>query len=194
VYNFKDMKALQAIGITKALKFIYFGILTKLLHWVILPQTRGLILKIHGARIGTDTIIGDVTFANLYHYGFKRLVIGNRCFIGDEVMLDVRGGITLEDNVTLSNRTVIVTHINVGYPDHPLQKVYPTKEAGVIVRSGAYTGTGAMILPGITVGKQAVVGAGAVVTKDVPDKTVVAGVPAIKIKVHNSMSFRPIPT
>jgi acetyltransferase-like isoleucine patch superfamily enzyme len=139
-------------------------------------------MKLHGAKIGRDTIIGNVTFANLYHYGFSRLKIGNRCFIGDEAMLDVRGGITLEDDVTLSNRTVVVTHINVGYHDHPLQRKYPTREAAVVFRRGSYTGTGAIILPGITVGKMAVVGAGAVVTKSVGENTVIAGVPAKTIR------------
>ncbi len=139
-------------------------------------------MSLFGARIGRDTIIGNITLANLYHYGFSRLTIGDRCFVGDEVMLDVRGGIEIGDDVTLSNRTSVVSHINVGYADHPLQDSYPTKEDGVVFKKGSYTGTGAIILPGVKVGENAVVGAGAVVTKNVPDKTVVAGVPARTIK------------
>jgi len=135
-----------------------------------------------GARIGSDTIIGNISFANLYHYGFSRLVIKNRCFIGDECNLDCRGGITLEDDVTLSNRSVVVSHINVGYKDHPLQRYYPTHEAAVTFKKGCYVGTGAIILPGVTVGREAVVGAGAVVVKNVADRTVVVGVPAKMIK------------
>jgi len=139
-------------------------------------------MRLAGAHIGHDTVIFDVTFANLYHYGFRKLTIGNNCFVGDEVMLDVRGGITLEDNVTLSNRTTVVSHINVGFKDHPLQKLYPTKEASVVVKHGTYVGTGAIILPGVTIGSQSVVGAGAVVTKDVSDSVLVVGVPAKVIK------------
>lgn len=72
--------------------------------------------------------------------------------------------------------------MNVGFSDHPLQKRYPTKEASVCIRKGAYIGTGAIILPGVTVGREAVIAAGAVVTKDVPDRTMVAGVPAKRKK------------
>ncbi|MBI4065007.1 acyltransferase [Candidatus Gottesmanbacteria bacterium] len=92
--------------------------------------------------------------------------------------MDVRGGITLGDQVTLSNGCFIISHINVGFADHPLQKKYPTKEAPVMIKRGAYIGTGAILLPGVTIGAESVVGAGAVVTKNVPDHVVVVGVPA----------------
>lgn len=175
------MKALQAIGWTKAIRFVWTGVCAGLIHWCFFPQLRSALLHIAGVKIGTDTVVFDVRFANLYHYGFRKLKIGKKCFLGDEVSLDLRGGITLEDEVTVSNRVAIVTHINVGYPDHPLQKYFPTKEAPVILRKGCYLGTGATILPGVTVGEMAVVGAGAVVTHNVLPRTVVAGVPA-KIK------------
>ncbi len=176
------MKALKAIGVKKAFAFVWYALLGKILHCVILPQVRVILIRLAGGRVGSDTIIGNVTFANLYHYGFSRLTIGNRVFVGDEAMLDVRGGITLEDDVTVSNRTSIVSHINVGYADHPVQKHYPTKESPVILKKGAYIGTAAIILPGVTVGRESVVGAGAVVTRDVPERVVVGGVPARKIK------------
>jgi len=176
------MEALKSIGVKKAFKFLLYSIVEIILHIIILPQLRVLIMRVLGAEIGKDTIIGDVKFANLYHYGFLRIKIGNKCFIGDEVMLDARGGIELEDEVTISNRSVLVTHINVGYKDHPLQNIYPTKEEKVIIKKGCYIGTQALILPGITIGKFSVAAAGALVNKNVPTKTLVAGVPAKKIK------------
>lgn len=177
-----DMKALQTIGLGKAIRFVWFSFYAWLLH-IALPPVRVVLLRLAGARVGRDTVLFDVRFANLYHYGFSRLQIGNRCFLGDEVMLDVRGGITLEDDVTLSNRTTVVTHINVGYEDHPLQKAYPTEESKVTIRQGAYVGTGAIVLPGVTIGKESVVAAGAVVTKNVPARVVVMGVPASVKKI-----------
>ncbi len=175
------MKILKTIGIWKALRFVWFSFFMWILH-VSLPPVRVWLLRLSGATIGRNTVIFDVTFSNLYHYGFRKLRIGNACFLGDEVMLDVRGGITLGDEVTISNRATIVTHINVGFDDHPLQDKYPTKEEPVVLLDGVYIGTGAIILPGTTIGTQSVVGAGAVVTRNVAKKTVVAGVPARLIK------------
>lgn len=175
------MKAIGAIGIKKAFSFLWYGWLSWLIH-ISLPPVRVWLLRMAGATIGSDTVIFDVQFANLYHYGFSRLSIGNRCFIGDQVLLDVRGGVTLSDDVTVSNRTNIVTHINVGYTDHPLQTMYPTKEEAVVLKRGVYIGTNATILPGVTIGEGSVVGAGSVVTKPVLPGTVVVGVPARFLK------------
>lgn len=171
------MKAVQSVGFVKAIRYVWFAVYAWLIH-ISLPPVRVWLMRFAGAKIGKDTVIFDVTFSNLYHYGFRRLSIGDRCFLGDEGMLDVRGGITLEDDVTLSNRTIIVSHINVGYADHPLQHVYPTREDRVVVKHGAYIGTGAILLPGVTIGSESVVAAGAVVTKNVQDYVMVAGVPA----------------
>lgn len=174
------MKTLKTIGIWKALRFLWFSWYSWLLH-VSLPPVRVWLLRLAGAHVGRDCVFFDVRFANLYHYGFSNVSIGNKCFIGDEVTLDARGGFTLEDHVTLSNGCSIVTHINVGFEDHPLQKLYPTKESRVVIKKGAYIGTGAIILPGVTIGRESVVAAGAVVTKNVPAHVMVAGVPA-KVK------------
>lgn len=176
------MKALKQIGIKKACSFIGYALLAKALHCIVFPQVRGLVLSFFGAKIGKDTIIGDVHFSNLYHYGFKKIEIADRCFVADEVLIDTRGGVVLGHDVTVSNRVNIITHINVGYQDHPIQKHYPTKEAPVVIKSGAYIGTAATILPGVTIGAESVIAAGAVVTNSVSTRTVVAGVPAKVIK------------
>lgn len=175
------MKAFAAVGYKKITAFLWYSFYAWLIH-ASLPPVRVWLLRLAGATVGADTVIFDVTFANLYHYGFSRLKIGNRCFLGDEVMLDVRGGITLRDDVTVSNRVNIVSHINVGYSDHPLQSVYPTREAAVVLERGVYVGTAATILSGVTLGNGSVVGAGAVVTKSVPAGHVVVGVPAHFLK------------
>ena len=176
------MKSFQAIGWQKAVRFVWYGLIQAVLSRVLLPPVRVWMLRLAGAKVGDACVIHNVRFDNLYHYGFAKITIGNNCFIGDEVLLDARGGVTLGDHVTLSNRVAVLTHINVGYPDHPLQKAYPMRESVVVIKRGAYIGTGATILPGVTIGQSSVVGAGAVVTRNVPAKTVVAGVPARKIK------------
>jgi len=166
----------------KAIRFVWYSIYGEILR-LSLPPIRMWLLRLAGAQIGRDTVIFDVRFSNVYHYGFSRVVIGDRCFVGDEVMIDVRGGVIMEDDVTISNRTTIVTHINVGYEDHPLQKRYPMKEGKVVIRRGAYVGTGATILPGVIIGEESVVGAAAVVTKDVAKRAVVVGVPARPLRI-----------
>lgn len=176
------MKALSTIGLGKALRFVWFELYSGLMRIIIIPQFRAILLRLGGATIGKDTIVMNARFINVFHHGFLPLTIGSECFIGGDVMLDVRGGIRMEEDVTVSDRASIVTHINVGYPDHPLQKVYPTKESPVVIKRGAYIGTGAIILPGVTVGRESVVGAGSVVTHSVPSHTVVVGVPARVIK------------
>lgn len=176
------MKAFKTIGFQKTLRFIVFQMVQSISHACILPPLRTIVLRACGAAIGKDSIIMDAHLSNMHHYGLNKLTIGNRCFVGDDAMLDVRGGIHLEDDVTISNRSHIVTHINVGYDTHPLQIHYPTKEARVVVKQGAYIGANATILPGVTIGRESVVGAGAVVTRDIYAHTVVAGVPARVMK------------
>lgn len=172
------MKTLKTIGIWQAVRFVWFQWYGFLIH-VSLPPVRVWLLRLAGAKVGNDTVIMDVDCINVHQHGFSRLIVGNRCFIGDQAMLDIRGGIRLEDDVTVSNRASLVTHINVGFPDHPLQQQYPMKESAVVIKKGAYIATGAIVLPNITIGKESVVAAGSVVTKNVPDHVLVAGVPAV---------------
>jgi len=166
------------IPITNALKFAWYGWFEWLMSWS-LPPVRIFILRILGARIGTGTVIMNCRFINTYHYGYRKLVIGNHCYIGDDALLDLRGGITLEDSVTIGNRVSIISHMNVGFSDHPLQKIYPTSESVVLCKRGSYVATAAVILPGVTIGKESAVAAGAVVTKSIPDHVMAAGVPAV---------------
>lgn len=172
------MEALKAIGLMKAFRFVLYSWYTWVLH-ISLPPLRTVFLRLAGAQVGTDTVIMDVSWINLYQHGFSKIRIGDRCFIGDGVLIDARGGFTMEDDVTLSHRASVVTHINVGYASHPLQKQYPEKERRVTLKHGSYIGLGASILPGVTVGTGSLVAAGSIVTKDVPDSVMAAGVPAV---------------
>ncbi|NUQ03256.1 MAG: acyltransferase [Anaerolineae bacterium] len=110
-----------------------------------------------------------------------KLKIGAWCHIGPGVTLDLSAPILLEDRCTLSLRSTILTHEDVGYS--PLREsAFPTRSQGVTVETGAYIGAGATLLMGVRVGRCAVVGAGALVREDVPPYTVVAGVPARVIR------------
>lgn len=91
--------------------------------------------------------------------------------------------VTIGENVLISGRVYITDHDHV-FDDHqlPARKCHELKSAPVIIGDGAWLGEGCVILKGVTVGDRAVVGANAVVTKDVPPFTVVGGVPAQVIR------------
>jgi acetyltransferase-like isoleucine patch superfamily enzyme len=176
------LKALREIGLGKAFRFGFFTVALVPYRLALFPQLRAPLLRLLGARIGRRSLLHDVRLFNLYRRGLSGLVIGRECFLGDECMLDLAEGIELQDQVTLGERTIILTHINVGYADHPLQRAFPPMTGPVRLESGCFVGAGAIVLPGVTVGREAFVAAGSVVTKDVKPRTLVGGVPAREIR------------
>ena len=176
-------KAYKEIGAGRAWRYGVGQLQASILKCLLLPpQLRVPLLRLFGSRIGRNNIIHPVSFCNLYRSGFKGLSIGNECFIGEECLLDLAGPIQLDDQVTLGERVTIMTHMNVGYRDHPLQSAFPSQTAGVRIGSGSFIGTNATLLAGVTIGRRCLVAAGALVNRDVPDSTVVAGVPAKHVK------------
>lgn len=131
-----------------------------------------------GDIIGTPVDETTTIFAP-FHTNLGRFIkLGKHVFINHACSFLDMGGITLEDHVLLGPRVNLVTE------NHPLN---PATRRGMICKSilikrNAWIGAGATILPGVTVGENSVVAAGAVVSKDVPDNTVVAGVPARIVK------------
>jgi acetyltransferase-like isoleucine patch superfamily enzyme len=128
----------------------------------------------------TNTEIDEsvAVFTPLYiNYG-KHTKIGKNVFINfDCVFLDL-GGITIDDNVLIAPK---VSLLSEGHPVSPIerQSLVPGQ---IHIKKNAWIGAGATILPGVTIGENAVVAAGAVVSKDVPANTVVGGIPAKHIK------------
>src|SRR3989338_519640 len=177
------MKALKEIGAGKVIRFAIFSVLQAVYHLGVdlifnFPQTRKLFLQILGSAVGKDSIIMNVKFFNWHHTGFRGLKIGKDCFIGDETLIDLYDKVILEDQVTIAQRVTVLTHLNVGYSDHPLQKFFPKTSKPVIFRSGCVVAAASIILPGVTIGERSFIAAGSVVTKNVPKDTLVAGIPA----------------
>jgi acetyltransferase-like isoleucine patch superfamily enzyme len=140
----------------------------------------GTILKHLGAVVqGTVTLKGGLTLDNI-ELGLKGLHIEDRAYIGPGVFLDLAASISIETEAVLASQVMLLTHGDVG--KRMLSKVMPRKEGPITLKAGCWIGARAVILPDITVGKGAIVGAGAVVTEDIPDYTVVAGVPARQIR------------
>jgi acetyltransferase-like isoleucine patch superfamily enzyme len=172
------LKAFAEIGFRKAARFGLVSLAMLPYRLALFPQLRTPWLRLLGARIGRDVVLHDVRFFNLYRRGLAGLSVGDQCFVGDECLLDLAEAITLERQVTLAERVLVLTHTNVGYRDHPLQRHFPPLAAPVTIAAGCFIGSGATILPGLRVGPEAFVAAGSVVTEDVAPGTLVAGVPA----------------
>lgn len=177
------MRSVAEVGLRKVLRFVLYGFLEVAYHRIInhlffFPPFRKFFLLLLGSRVGSGSIIMDVKFFNWHHFGPKGLVIGKECFIGDDALIDLYDKVTLEDQVSLAQRVTVLTHLNVGYKDHPLQRFFRKMSKPVIFKKGSVVGAMVTILPGVTIGEESFVAAGSVVTKDVPPRTLVAGVPA----------------
>ncbi len=125
-----------------------------------------------GARIGRNCILGKGTYVDFDVH------VGDNCKIQNGVFL--YHGVTVEDGVFLGPG-VILTNDKLPRaitPDGNLKEADDWVVGPITIRHGASLGTGAIVLPNVTVGEWALVGAGAVVTHDVPDHGLVAGNPA----------------
>jgi acetyltransferase-like isoleucine patch superfamily enzyme len=136
------------------------------------------LVNLYGCTVGDETRIG--AFVEIQ----KNAAVGRRCKISSHSF--ICEGVTIEDDVFVGHG---VMFINDPYPRATADgrpqtgadwTVIPTR-----VRQGASIGSGAVILCGVTIGARALVGAGAVVTRDVPDESVVVGIPA-RVRVQRA--------
>jgi len=129
-------------------------------------------VNLYGCEIDDETKIG--AFVEIQ----KKVKIGKHVKISSHTF--ICEGVTIEDNVFVGHN---VSFINDKYPrstnpDNSLQTGADWAVVPTLVKKGASIGTSSTILCGVTIGENAIVGAGSVVTKDVPPNTIVAGVPA----------------
>jgi acetyltransferase-like isoleucine patch superfamily enzyme len=126
-----------------------------------------------------DKEVRDVAIFTPIHINYGRnITIGKNVFVNFDCVLLALGGITIEDNVLIGPKVSLITE------SHPLD---PQLRNGLIVKpihikKNAWIGANAIILAGVTIGENAVVAAGAVVSKDIPDNAIAAGIPAKVIK------------
>jgi acetyltransferase-like isoleucine patch superfamily enzyme len=129
-------------------------------------------VNLYGCTIGDETKIG--TFVEVQ----KNAIIGRRCKIGSHSF--ICEGVTIEDECFVGHGVVFINDLfpRATRDDGGLQREEDWCVLPTLVRRGASLGSGAVILCGVSIGERAIVGAGAVVTRDVRPGEVVAGVPA----------------
>lgn len=133
-------------------------------------QIRQRLAELIGSNIDGSTRI----FAPFYTNFGRHIKLGKNVFINHACTFLDLGGIIIEDDVQIGPKVNLITE------NHPLDpNDRKSLDLGkIVIRRNAWLGAACTILPGVTIGENSVVAAGAVVTKDVPDNTVVVGIPA----------------
>ena len=143
------------------------------------PEYQELLTSLFGNHLGEGSTIAPP----LNGACVSSMKIGKGVFINSNLLAMARGGITIEDHVMIAANVQLLSNNHDPY-DLMVLTCKP-----VLIRESAWIGAGATILPGVCVGRHAIVGAGAVVTKDVPDYAVVVGNPAKVIRVLDKNRF-----
>lgn len=150
---------------------------------------------IHALSDVQTSVIGEGTKIWQFVVILPGAKIGNNCnicahsFIENDVIIGnnvtIKSGVFLWDGITVSDNVFIGPSVSFANDKHPRSKQYPIEFEKTLIGEGASLGANSTILPGILIGKNAMVGAGAVVTKNVPDNAVVVGNPAKIIRFLN---------
>lgn len=133
-------------------------------------EVRSLLERIWGQPLDASVRM----FPPFYTAFGKATRVGKEVFINFGCTFLDQGCITIEDGVFIGPEAKILTE---AHPEQPAIR-HTLRTEPVVIRRNAWIGAGAIILPGVTVGENAIVAAGAVVTRNVPDNTIVAGIPA----------------
>ncbi|MDX8538996.1 isomerase [Mesorhizobium sp. M4B.F.Ca.ET.215.01.1.1] len=159
---------------------------------------------VHDRGICETSHVGEGTRIWAFAHVLPGAVVGSNCNICDHVFIEndviigdevtIKCGVQLWDGLRLGNRVFVGPNATFTNDRFPRSKEYPETFLLTTVEDGASIGANATILPGITIGRQAMIGAGAVVTKNVPANAVVVGNPAIIIGYQTGPQVEPVVT
>ena len=138
------------------------------------------ILRRYGAVIGEGAEILSPLIIHNADPDYHNLVVGNDCYFGRMVFLDLKDRIVVGNRVTISMRATLVTHIDVGASK--VKQFIPPQQDRIQIEDDAYLGASVSVFHGVKIGEAAVVGAGSIVRHDVPSGCMVAGNPASETK------------
>jgi maltose O-acetyltransferase len=141
---------------------------------------RATLFNLAGFQIGEGTIFRGRPHINGRRQLYGNLTVGRGCLIDVGCTLDLEERLTIGDNVTIGHEAMLLTSSHeIGPKEHRAGDIV---RAPVTVGDGAWLGPRCVILPGVTIGAGAIVTAGALVNKDVPPNTRVAGLPAKQVE------------
>lgn len=137
------------------------------------------LLKLNGAAIGNNC---DIETGLVFHNcnNLTNLEIGDNCHIGKQCFFDLKDRIIIEENCVISMRCNFITHIDMNKSE--LKANYPANQKKILIKSNCYLGINSTILMGNVIGKNSIIAANSLVTKDVTPNTLNAGIPSKKIK------------
>lgn len=138
-------------------------------------EVRALFSRLTGKEIDESCFM----FPPFYTDFGKNITLGKRVFLNTGCSFQDRGGITIGDGTQIGQNVVLAT-LNHGFAPEERHTTFPQP---IVIGKNVWISSNATVVPGVTIGDNAVVAAGAVVTKDVPANAVVAGVPAKIIKM-----------
>lgn len=150
------------------------------------PYLKRTLIRLN-ASIGNDSYFASNIITENVTNDFSNLRIGSKCRIGTMTFFDLVEPIIIEDEVAVSAEVMFLTHADPG--ERPLRQYFSREVGGIRVGKGSWIGARAIVLPGVTIGECSVIGAGGVVTKDIPPFSVAVGVPAKVIRMLKYSNF-----
>ena len=139
-------------------------------------RLRACLYRAAGLRVGEGTVVLGALELSGDGDASSRLRIGARCMLNAPLFIDLNDRVELGDEVSIGHHTTIITSTHLVGAAFRRAGVFQT--APVVIEDGCWLGAHVTVLPGVTIGRGAVVAAGAVVTGDVAANTMVGGVPA----------------
>lgn len=148
--------------------------------------------RIHPLSDVQSKTIGEDTFVWQYSVILKDAVIGNNCNINCHVFIEnnvkignnvtIKSGVQIWDGLNIEDNVFIGPNVTFTNDRYPRSKQYPDEFQQIFIKKGASIGANSTILGGVTIGENALIGAGSVVTKNVPENELWVGNPAKKVR------------
>lgn len=142
---------------------------------ILLPKIHIIrILKTFGAKIGENCDIETgIQFNNCMT--LNHLIIGTNCHVGKNCFFDLRDTISIGNNVVISMQNTFITHLDMNKSE--LRTIFPANSKAISVSDNVYIGARSIILDGVTIQRNSVIGAGSLVNRDVQPYSLNAGIP-----------------